>query len=229
MEENNNRKILEELLPFWGKISESSREYLAEKSRPVRYRRGDVIQSSKEQCTGVLLIKKGRLRAYIVDSEGKEITLFRLLDYDICIFSASCIMNDIDFDVYIAAETDMEGLLIRSRAYQKVTREEIAAANYMNDLVISRMSDVMWVLEQIVFKSFDRRLAAFLLEQTALEDADKIAITHEEIANHLGSAREVVSRMLKYFEREGMVKLSRGAVELTDREALAKRAGERNA
>ena len=87
----------------------------------------------------------------------------------------------------------------------------------------------MWVLEQIVFKSFDRRLAAFLLEQTALEDADKIAITHEEIANHLGSAREVVSRMLKYFEREGMVKLSRGAVELTDREALAKRAGERNA
>ena len=172
------------------------------------------------------MIKKGRLRAYIVDSEGKEITLFRLLDYDICIFSASCIMNDIDFDVYIAAETDMEGLLIRSRAYQKVTREEIAAANYMNDLVISRMSDVMWVLEQIVFKSFDRRLAAFLLEQTELENADKIAITHEEIANHLGSAREVVSRMLKYFEREGMVKLSRGAVEIVDREALEKRCAE---
>ncbi len=226
MEIEEKKKMLANLLPFWGKITKGSQEYLAAHSRAVSYRKGDIIQSSREQCTGVLLIKKGRLRAYIVDSEGKEITLFRLLDYDICIFSASCIMNDIDFDVYIAAETDMEGLLIRSRAYQKVTREEIAAANYMNDLVISRMSDVMWVLEQIVFKSFDRRLAAFLLEQTELENADKIAITHEEIANHLGSAREVVSRMLKYFEREGMVKLSRGAVEIVDREALEKRCAE---
>lgn len=227
MEEmQEKKKMLAKLLPFWGKISKDSRENLAMHSREVSYRKGDVIQSSREQCTGVLLIKKGRLRAYIVDTEGKEITLFRLLDYDICIFSASCIMNDIDFDVYIAAETDMEGLLIRSRAYQKVTREEIAAANYMNDLVVSRMSDVMWVLEQIVFKSFDRRLAAFLLEQTELEEADKVAITHEEIANHLGSAREVVSRMLKYFEREGLVKLSRGAVEIVDRESLAKRCAE---
>lgn len=227
MEEmEEKKKMLTKLLPFWGKISKDSQENLAMHSREVAYRKGDVIQSSREQCTGVLLIKKGRLRAYIVDTEGKEITLFRLLDYDICIFSASCIMNDIDFDVYIAAETDMEGLLIRSRAYQKVTREEIAAANYMNDLVVSRMSDVMWVLEQIVFKSFDRRLAAFLLEQTELEETDKVAITHEEIANHLGSAREVVSRMLKYFEREGLVKLSRGAVEIVDRESLAKRCAE---
>lgn len=227
MEEmEEKKKMLAKLLPFWGKISKDSQENLAMHSREVSYRKGDVIQSSREQCTGVLLIKKGRLRAYIVDTEGKEITLFRLLDYDICIFSASCIMNDIDFDVYIAAETDMEGLLIRSRAYQKVTREEIAAANYMNDLVVSRMSDVMWVLEQIVFKSFDRRLAVFLLEQTELEETDKVAITHEEIANHLGSAREVVSRMLKYFEREGLVKLSRGAVEIVDRESLAKRCAE---
>lgn len=226
MEMEGKKKILEKLLPFWGKISKDSQENLALHSREVSYRKGDIIQSSREQCTGVLLITKGRLRAYIVDTEGKEITLFRLLDYDICIFSASCIMNDIDFDVYIAAETDMEGLLIRSRAYQKVTREEIAAANYMNDLVVSRMSDVMWVLEQIVFKSFDRRLAAFLLEQAELEQADKVAITHEEIANHLGSAREVVSRMLKYFEREGLVKLSRGAVEIVDRESLAMRCAE---
>lgn len=226
MEIEEKKKMLAKLLPFWGKISKDSQEHIAVHSREVSYRKGDIIQSSREQCAGVLLIKKGRLRAYIVDSEGKEITLFRMLDYDICIFSASCIMNDIDFDVYIAAETDMEGILICSRAYQKVTREEISAANYMNDLVVSRMSDVMWVLERIVFQSFDRRLAAFLLEQTELEEADKIAITHEEIANHLGSAREVVSRMLKYFEREGMVKLSRGAVEIVDRESLAKRCAE---
>lgn len=222
-----NREILKERLPFWGKISGKSQEYLAERSRRVTYQKGGVIQSSREQCAGVLLIEKGRVRAYVVDSEGKEITLFRLLEYDICIFSASCILNNVDFDVYITAETEMRGLLISSKAFQKVTREELAAANYMNDLIIARMSDVMWVLEQIVFKSFDRRLAAFLLEQTALEESDKISITHEEIAKHLGSAREVVSRMLKYFEREGIVRLSRGAVELTAREALLARAGER--
>ena len=99
-------------------------------------------------------------------------------------------------------------------------------ANYTNKLMASRFADVMWLMEQTLFTSFDRRLAAFLLEESAIEGSDRLTITHERIANHLGSAREVVTRMLKYFQNEGAVKLSRGAVEITDGKKLAKIAGE---
>ena len=84
----------------------------------------------------------------------------------------------------------------------------------------SRFSEVMWLIEQIMWKSFDKRLAAFLLEESTLENTTVLKITHEKIANHMGTAREVVTRMLKYFQNEGLVKLTRGAVELADEKGL---------
>ena len=84
----------------------------------------------------------------------------------------------------------------------------------------ARFSEVMWLMEQIMWKSFDKRLAAFLLEESALEETPVLKITHEAIANHLGTAREVVTRMLRYFQSEGMVKLARGTVEITDADKL---------
>ena len=94
--------------------------------------------------------------------------------------------------------------------------ESAPAANYTNQIMASRFSEVMWLIEQIMWKSFDRRLAAFLLEESALEDSRVLKITHEKIANHMGTAREVVTRMLRYFQNEGMVQLSRGTIEITD-------------
>ena len=96
----------------------------------------------------------------------------------------------------------------------------LAAANYTNQLMASRFSEVMWLMEQIMWKSFDQRLASFLLEESLLEDSLVLNITHEKIANHLGTAREVVTRMLRYFQAEGMVSLTRGAIHLTDRNKL---------
>ncbi|MCD8084002.1 MAG: helix-turn-helix domain-containing protein, partial [Clostridiales bacterium] len=95
-------------------------------------------------------------------------------------------------------------------------------ANYTNEIMASRFSDVMWLVDQIMWKSFDRRLAAFLLEESSLENTSTLKITHEMIGNHLGTAREVVTRMLRYFQSEGMVKLSRGTLELTDVDKLQK-------
>ena len=84
----------------------------------------------------------------------------------------------------------------------------------------TRFSEVMWLIEQIMWKSVDKRLANFLLEEAALENSDVLKLTHETIANHLGTAREVVTRMLRYFQNEGYVKLTRGAVEITDRSGM---------
>ena len=167
-------------------------------------------------CTGLLLVKHGQLRAYILSDEGREITLYRLFDRDMCLFSASCIMRSIQFDVTIEAEKDTNLWIIPAEIYKSIMEESAAVANYTNELMASRFSDVMWLMEQIMWKSFDKRLAAFLLEESTLEGDSTLKLTHEIIANHLGTAREVVTRMLRYFQSEGMVKLARGTVEITN-------------
>jgi CRP/FNR family transcriptional regulator len=93
-------------------------------------------------------------------------------------------------------------------------------ACYTLELMATRFSEVMWLMEQVMWKSLDKRIAAFLLEESAIEDSDTLKLTHETIANHLGSPREVITRMLRYFQSEGIVRLSRGAVTITDTAAL---------
>ena len=94
------------------------------------------------------------------------------------------------------------------------------AANWVNQLMAARFSDVLWRMEQILWGRMDQRLAAFLVEESVLEESASLPLTHERIAGHLGTAREVVTRMLRYFQSEGMVRLGRGSVELTDLKKL---------
>lgn len=218
-------ELFEQYLPFWKEINGETRDRLLAGCMQVSFPAGAVLHSGEEKCSGPFLIRKGRLRAFVVTPEGKEITLFRLLERDFCIFSASCIMKNISFHINIAAETQVEAIRIPAKLFETLSRQEISIANFTNDIMGSRMSDVMWILEDILYKSFDRRLAAFLLEESTLEASDSLNITHEQIAGHLGSAREVVSRMLRYFSREGLVESSRGCVELLDKARLEELAG----
>ena len=162
----------------------------------------------------------GQLRAYLMSDEGKEITLYRLLDGDVCFLSASCILKNISFDIYVDTEEETELYLIQASAYDALGKSNLAVQTFLQETISARFSDVMWVVEQIVFMKFDRRLAIFLLEQAALEGNDAVTLTHEQIAHHMGSAREVVSRMLKYFQNEGLVEVSRKGIRLLDRKAL---------
>ena len=179
-----------------------------------------MLHSGGADCTGLLLVKTGQLRAFILSREGREVTLYRLFDRDICLFSAACIMRSIKFDVTITAEKDTELWVIPSDVYRQIMEQSASAANYTNEIMASRFSEVMWLMEQVMWNSMDRRVAAFLLEEAAIEGTDRLRITHEAIANHLGTHREVVTRMLRYLQRENMVKLARGAVEITDRTGL---------
>ena len=110
--------------------------------------------------------------------------------------------------------------MIPAEIYKQVMEESAPVANYTNEVMATRFSEVMWLIEQIMWKSFDKRLAAFLLEESAIEQTTQLKLTHEIIANHLGTHREVVTRMLRYFQSEDMVKLSRGAIEITDKTRL---------
>ena len=206
--------------PIWNKLSTDQQNRILGSLITRKAEKGTVIHNGSMDCTGLLLVKAGQLRAYILSEEGREITIYRLFDRDMCLFSASCMMRSIQFEVTIAAEKDTDLWIIPVEVYQSIMAESAPVANYTNELMATRFSDVMWLIEQIMWKSLDKRVAAFLLEEISIEGTDTLKITHEIIANHLGSPREVITRMLKYFQNEGMVKLSRCTVEITDAEKL---------
>ena len=215
---------LEAFFPgVWDKLTDAQRRALESAASPRRLEAGEQLSGAGE-CVGLLAVRSGRLRAYMISDTGREITLYRLFERDICLFSASCVMRGLQFDVSIEAEQPSEVLVVSPEVYKRVMEESAPLANYTTELMASRFSEVMWLVEQILWKSFDRRLAAFLLGESALESSDELRITHERIAAHLGTAREVVTRMLRYFQSEELVSLSRGTVRIADRprlEALA--------
>lgn len=206
--------------PVWSKLRDNERSIMENSIVNKTVKKGTIVQGGKTNCTGLLLIKSGQLRAYILSDEGREITIYRLFERDMCLFSASCMMRSIQFEITIEAEKDTELWMIPVDVYQTIMSTSAPLANYTNEIMASRFSDVMWLIEQIMWKSLDKRVASFLLEESAIEGTKMLKITHETIANHLGSHREVMTRMLKYFQNEGMVKLSRGIVELVDEKKL---------
>ncbi|MBE6909574.1 MAG: Crp/Fnr family transcriptional regulator [Ruminococcaceae bacterium] len=211
---------LSEFFSSWSELTDAQRSALQSAARLRRAAAGELIHGGSAECTGLLLVCSGRLRAYVASEDGREITLYRLLERDVCLFSASCAFRSLQFDIAIRAEEDSSFWVLPADAFQSVMAASAPLANEVNRIMMSRFSDVMWLLDQILWKSMDRRLAAFLLDEAALEGVDRLRITHETIASHMGTAREVVTRMLRYFQSEGMVALSRGAVELTGRKRL---------
>lgn len=210
----------EHYFPIWNQLNLTQKNHILDSLIERHVKKGTMIHNGSMDCTGLLLVKYGQLRAYILSDEGREITLYRLFDRDMCLFSASCIMLSIQFDVAIEAEKDTGLWIIPAEIYKNIMEESAPVANYTNELMASRFSDVMWLMEQIMWKSLDKRVAAFLLEESSIEESAELKITHETIANHLGSHREVITRMLRYFQNEGMVRLSRGSVTVTDEARL---------
>ena len=209
-------------IPFWDKLTEEHRQRIAGVIEYRQVPKGTHIHDSSANCLGLVMVRTGQLRAYILSADGREITVSRLFDYDTSLLSASCVMPDMQLNVMIEAEKDSEFWSIPACLFKNLAEESLAVANYSRDLLASNYSELMWLMEQIMFKSFDKRLAAFLLEESRVEDTAQLKITHETIANHMGTAREVVTRMLRYFQSEGMVELSRGIIALLDMGKLEK-------
>ena len=213
---------LSELFPIWDKLTPQQQSLLSQTLVSQSVSKGHVIHNGSLTCSGLLLVRSGQLRAYSLSDEGREITLYRLFDRDICLFSASCIMRSIQFEVIIQAEKDSQICFVPPQVLKQLMEQSAPVANFTNELMATRFSEVMWLMEQIMWKSMDKRLATFLLEETAIEDSNVLKITHEAIANHIGTHREVITRMLRYFQSEGMVKLTRGTVQILDEEKLRK-------
>jgi len=207
--------FLQANLSFWKELDNNTQQSLQQSVVRKHFLKGESMHGGAENCSGLFLIHRGQVRTYIVSEGGREITLYRLFDRDVCIFSASCMMKNIAFDVYVEVEKDTDAFLIPTPVIDKLSKESLPVQKFINNIMAMRFSEVIWIMEQALFTSFDRRLAAFLLEMYDI-DGSVLAITHEKIANHLGTAREVVSRMLKYFQNIGLVKLNRGTIQIVD-------------
>lgn len=209
-----------EYLPIWEKLTPEQQARIDEVIEFRRVKKGTHIQDSSAECLGLVMIRSGQLRAYILSEDGREITISRLFEYDVSLLSASCVMPDLQFQVMIDAEKDTEFWSIPACLFKNLVDDSLVASNYARALLSSNLSELMWLMEQIMWKSFDKRLAAFLLTEMQLEGNPVLKITHEKIAGHMGSAREVVTRMLRYFQNEGMVRLTRGTIEILDEDKL---------
>ena len=204
--------------PFWESLTESDRQLLCANTREVSYKKGEAIKDG-DGCTGAVFVLSGCVRVYILSDEGKEVTLYRLFPGDVCLLSASCVVQAITFDVFVEATEDSNCYVLNPKAFSDVSDRNTDMKIYALELAVERFSDVMWTMQQILFFSFDKRLAIFLYEEL-IKNGPIIRYSHMEIAKYLGSAREVVSRMLKYFEKDGIVLVSRKEIEIIDKKKL---------
>lgn len=141
-----------ELLPFYKQLAPAQQHRLETVSGRRRYEPGQMLYTGPEHCLGLLVVIRGQLRVFTQSEEGREITLYRLFERDMCLFSASCILRGVSFSLRIEAQEVTEVLHIPSDEYQRLMQENPAAANYTNEVMATRFSDVMWLLEQTLYK-----------------------------------------------------------------------------
>lgn len=207
-------------LPFWGELSEKERAFAESSTRMLRYDPGELLYGGGDNCLGLIYLIQGSIRVYIISEDGREITLFRLEPGEDCVISASCVISQLSFETVMSADEGSEIMVLNPDALQKLASESACVNSYMYERISERFSQVMWVLQEIVFKSFDRRLAGFLMSEYERSGEKEIRMTQEEIAQRVNSAREVVARMLRQFVQDGLVETGRGRIVLKNIEKL---------
>ena len=212
-------KFYETYFPFWSVLAEADKQLLCENTAEKHFARSQPVHDNMG-CTGLFIVRTGRSRLYMLSEDGKEITLYRLSPGDICMLSASCVLQSVTFDVYVDAEEASDCYHISAAAFGDVSNRYLEVKNYALETAVSRFSDVMWIMQQIVFMSMDKRLAIFLLEETQANGTDSVNMTHETIARHLGTAREVITRMLKHLAADGVIEVTRKGILIADKKKL---------
>ena len=207
-------------LPFWSSLSDDEKERVEQRAFVRSYGKGTIINNCNNECLGMFLVLSGEIRTYLLSDEGREVTLFRLYTDDVCVLSASCIISQITFETQMIAQQDTELLILSVDVIASFSEKNIYVRCFLYELATKRFSDVMWAMQQILFKGLDRRLAGFLLAEAKRTNSKVIHMTHEQIAQHISSAREAVARMFKHFAEDGLVDIKRGAITLLDMEGL---------
>lgn len=205
---------------FWSDLTEQEKELIENSIQTENYTKGMLMHRTDSACKGLMAVVSGQLRTYILSDEGREITLFRVKQGEVCILSASCLLDSITFDVVIEAMEDTQVKVIPAGVLNKIMEQNHQVELYMYKTATEKFSDVMWTIQQILFLKIDQRVAQFLWDEMISRDSFVLQITHDEIARYIGSAREVVTKVMKYLAQENVVELKRGNITITDKNRL---------
>ena len=222
MPDSEKVKILKRYFTAWDRLDLEEKDMLVKNTYAVKCKAGENVHRGERECKGLIFVKSGMLRAYMLSDEGKEVPLYRMNAGEWCILSASCVLSNITFDVHIDAETEAELLIVSAPYFRRLALSNVYVECMAYKMATDGFSEVMWAMQQILFMSFDKRLAVFLWDECAASGKNTLKMTHEQVAKHTGSAREVVTRMLKSFAKNGIVELSRGSITILDKEKLRK-------
>lgn len=172
------------------------------------FKKGEIFYAGQD-CYGYIIIVSGVLRAFVASVGTKEITIFRLREGESCILCDTCAIKAMQSPISVQIERDARLIVIPARLYKRLKQNYPAILDHTLSIVSDRFSKAIKVMEQALFLPLSERIINFLKQ-----NSDTSHITHEELANHLGSAREAVSRVLKEMRRSGLISQSRGVIKL---------------
>lgn len=226
IDDPQQRQRVFERFPFLEKAPASFRKELCDRVAPVKLPARHLICQDGSQCTVIPLVMAGTGRVYKLGENGREVTLYRVEPGESCVLTASCILSGRVFPAFAECETEVEAIVARPAEVRRWMAMSEQWREYIFGLIASRLQEVFGVLDAVLFQRLDQRLAAFLLGQRADGSDSPIRMTHQALAAELGSSREVVSRVLKGLEEQGLLRMTRGQIELLDRAGLERRARE---
>ncbi len=219
LSEETYNELLEKKLSFLKSANKDIKDKILRHGALAKISKGTIVFDEGSECTTLAVVLSGKVRVFKLGESGKEITIYRILEGESCILTISSILSHLKFPATAVVEEDTEALVIPADVFQELVNKDEGWRNYTFGLVNKRLANIITVVEKVAFKRMDERIAEFLLKKFQSSPAS-INITHQEIADELGTHREVVSRILKEFEKYGYIKLSRNKIELLDKNKL---------
>lgn len=213
----NNDMDLERTFPFISKLDAGLRQEFENACCLKSINQGSPLSDSGTPCQFMTFVLAGCIKIFKLSPEGREITLFRVTPGECCMMSAACILSDKPFPAMAVAEEAVTAVALPGMTFIDLFRKSAALQQYIMGMFANRFEAMAMLVEEVTFDRMDKRLAKFLIQK---QKYGKLETTHEAIALELGTAREVVSRLLNDFQKKGYVRLSRGELSIESLDVL---------
>ncbi|MFO1318751.1 MAG: Crp/Fnr family transcriptional regulator [Burkholderiales bacterium] len=215
MDRDTLKQRLRTLYPALASLDEHRFNALLDEATLVQVKAGTVLFDDESPCQAFPMLVEGIIRVSKVGASGRELQLYRVVPGESCILTSSCLLGHIAYNARGVAETDIVAVTLPQSVFSRLVGELEPFRQYVFSLFAERISDLMQLVEAVAFHRLDQRLATLLLGKGKI-----VHITHQALADELGSVREIVSRLLKTFAEQGLVSLSREQVEIVDAAGL---------
>ncbi len=198
--------------PFYMAMDEAERALLRSSVSPREIARSQIMMGDNSRCTGIPMVMRGRLRLFRTSDKGRELTLYRIGEGELCILAAVCALGDMEYNFTIEAEKDSSLAIIPPDIFRELLYRSDAFRTHVFNALASRLILSIDTIEMLIFMSIEERLIEYL--QRVANAAGEVRITHEQLAVELGSSREVITRQLQKMAEKGILTLKRGKIVL---------------